>query len=729
MPSARLFAGLILVGAMVAACKSTTTPPTPVPTSITFASSVAGIDAIGGTAPLTATVRDQEGNPMAGQTVTWTVSDATIASVGASGAAVTVTALKNGQTTVTATSGSVNAQATVIVQQLTTALAKISGDGQNGIVGDTLAQPLVVELRDRRGNPVPGGTGGMLVNTFVTFSVTSGGGAVVTASADVGVDGRASSLWVLGGAAGAQEAGASTFTSSASVSFSATAAAAAADSLIVVSGDGQQGTVGQPLGDSVVVKVVDAFGNGVSGWNVAFAANDAGASASPTAVNTDAAGLAATEWTLGAAPGGQTLTVTAQALTKGSPATVNATGADPISSSLLKADGDAQIGLVDKAVNIPPTVKVEDQFGNGVPGVEITFAVTGGAGSVTGATDTTDANGLARVGSWVLDAAAGPNALTASSTGLTDVQFTATGQTASFTVEVRFYGNVGNISAGATAAFQEAKTRWEALVFGDLAELPVNLTAGACGGAFADHPAVNETVDDLVILAKIDSIDGPGGVLGAAGPCWIRTGTNAPLPALGLMRFDSADVAGYVASGRFDEIVLHEMGHVLGFGTLWNQAPLNLLAGPCPIPSTNCTTDPHFTGAQAIKAFDRVGGTAYVASAKVPAENCVSGVPAGCGAAAGTINGHWRESVFGAELMTGYFPGGGATPLSIISAASLWDMNYLVTFSGADAFTWPAPPAAFAAGARDLISFGDDIHRGPLYLGDASGRIVRVIMP
>jgi hypothetical protein len=285
------------------------------------------------------------------------------------------------------------------------------------------------------------------------------------------------------------------------------------------------------------------------------------------------------------------------------------------------------------------------------------------------------------------------------------------------------------LSAGATAAFAAAEARWEALIFGDITQLPVNLASGACGGAFNDHPAVNETVDDVLILAKVDSIDGPGGILGAAGPCWIRTGTDAPLPALGVMRLDSTDVVGYVSSGRFDEIVLHEMGHVLGLGTLWNQPPLSLLAGPCPVPSTNCTTDPHFAGARAINAFDRVGGASYAASQKVPLENCVTGVPAGCGSVPGTINAHWRESVFGAELMTGYFPSSGATPLSTVSVASFWDMNYLVNFADADAYTWPAPPAALWATEGNLISFGDDIHRGPLYLGDASGRVIRVIVP
>ncbi len=708
MPSVRLIAGLAFVGAMVAACKSTTTPPTPVPTSITFASSIAQIDAIGGTAPLTATVRDQDGNAMSGQTIAWAMADATIASVGSSGATVTLTALKNGQTTVTATSGSVSAQATVIVQQLATALAKISGDIQNGVVGDTLALPLVVEIRDRRGNPVPGGTGGMIVNTLVNFSVTSGGGTVVTASANIGADGRASSGWVLGGTAGAQQAGASTATSSASVVFSATAAAGTGDSLVVVSGDAQQGTVGLPLSDSIVVKVVDEFGNGVSGWTVSFAANDAGASVSPTTVNTDTAGLAAAEWTLGSATGGQTLTVTAQTLTKGSPATVSATGVDPINSSLVKADGDAQLGLVGKAVNIPPTVKVEDQFGNGVTDVAVTFAVTTGAGSVTGGTDTTDADGLARVGSWILDAVPGANALTASSTGLTSVEFTAEGQTAAFNIEVRYFGTQPP-TANQQAAFTAAETKWESLIFGDLQEATLVLAAGQC--AFPDLPAVNEIVDDVVIFAKVDSIDGPGNVLGSAGPCLIRSGTSThpTLTAMGVMRFDRDDLANLEASGSLNLVILHEMGHVLGYGTLWNQSPFTLLTGAG-------GADPFFNGAQTNAAFDRVGGLNYVAGPSVPVENT---------GGAGTRDAHWRETVFDKELMTGFLDPG-TNFLSIVSLGSLWDMNYLVNYADANPYVLPSPPAALR-GYAGQIEMKNDVHRGPIYVADPDGRIVRVI--
>src|SRR5207248_1942511 len=72
---------------------------------------------------------------------------------------------------------------------------------------------------------------------------------------------------------------------------------------------------------------------------------------------------------------------------------------------------------------------VKDANGNPVAQVAVTFAVAPGNGTITGASQTTNASGVATVGSWTLSATAGPNTLTATSTGLSGspVTFTATG--------------------------------------------------------------------------------------------------------------------------------------------------------------------------------------------------------------------------------------------------------------------------------------------------------------
>lgn len=78
----------------------------------------------------------------------------------------------------------------------------------------------------------------------------------------------------------------------------------------IVSGADQDGVPGEPLNDSVVVRVEDRHGDGVPGVEVAFAVTSGGGSVSPATVTTDAQGLARVEWTLGPVVGDQAIEAT-----------------------------------------------------------------------------------------------------------------------------------------------------------------------------------------------------------------------------------------------------------------------------------------------------------------------------------------------------------------------------------------------------------------------------------
>jgi len=260
-------------------------------------------------------------------------------------------------------------------------------------------------------------------------------------------------------------------------------------------------------------------------------------------------------------------------------------------------------------------------------------------------------------------------------------------------------------------AFTNAAARWAGLIVGDLPTELVDLPLIACGGV------IDEYVDDLTIRVVIAPIDGPGNILGQAAPCWIRSGSG--LPAFGIMQFDSDDT-GFPG---FADVVLHEMGHVLGIGTLWDLVPeFGLLSDStgvldhCPA----APKDPYFSGAQAIAAFNNIGGSGYT-DYKVPVEDLYGD---------GTRCVHWRESVLDTELMTG-FAESGTMPLSELTVKSLADMGYTVATSGWDSFTCPfcAPPAPGVAavdtraGGFELV---DDVLRLPLFTRDASGRVIQV---
>ena len=376
MQSFRLPAVLAFAGVVVLGCKSTSEPPTPVPTSITASTNAVSLAALDATASVTATVKDQNGATMSGQTITWVSASPSVASVSGSATA-TITAVANGTTTLTATSGSLSAQVTVTVTQVTTQIVRISGDAQSATVGTALGQPLVVEQRDAQGNPVPGGTGDLIANTVVNFAVTSGGGSLSGTVATVGADGRASTTWTLGTTSGSQTATATAgVVSAGTVTFSATANAAAAAALVIVSGDNQAGSTGQALADSIVVRVDDGFGNPVSGHQVSFGVTLGGGSVSPAMVTTGANGRAASRWTLGATPGAQTAQAQAQTAITGSPAVFDAV------ASILGITAIAPDTMVEGA-----SVTITGEGFSATPGNN-TVTIGGSTGTVTVASPT-----------------------------------------------------------------------------------------------------------------------------------------------------------------------------------------------------------------------------------------------------------------------------------------------------------------------------------------------------
>jgi hypothetical protein len=262
-----------------------------------------------------------------------------------------------------------------------------------------------------------------------------------------------------------------------------------------------------------------------------------------------------------------------------------------------------------------------------------------------------------------------------------------------FDIDIRF---VNNPSLQQRSAFEAAAARWRGVITGDLS--PVTLTASsgvdanACG---ITHPAVRETVEDVLIFVVVRPLDGPGALLGQAGPCIYRTPGFQTV--VGVMEFDSVDLSVLADRGTLIPVIIHEMGHVLGFGTTWDAFDPPKLIGAG-------TTDPLFTGAQAREYFGRAGANA---TNGVPLENCVTGVPSSCGD--GTRDMHWRESTFHTELMTGYI-GLGSNPLSAVTIASFADLGYKVNLDAADAYKVPAV-SAFDTGVTEALPIREKLIR------------------
>lgn len=272
---------------------------------------------------------------------------------------------------------------------------------------------------------------------------------------------------------------------------------------------------------------------------------------------------------------------------------------------------------------------------------------------------------------------------------------------------------IDEVSESVQAAFDDAVDYWSSILAGT--ELPnVSIPQDFELGCWDIKTRQTlPSVDDLVIVASVREIDGPFGILASAGPCAIRDGEGG-LPFMGAMQFDVDDLELLEERGDMEEVILHEMGHVLGIGTIWHQ--FDLLVNPSLAVTGN--PDTHFPGPRAIAAFDDAGGTAYTDGEKVPVENR---------AGPGSGDSHWRESILDHELMTPYQNGGVPDPLSAITVQSLADLGYTVDVSIAEPYGLPGAIAPDVVAPVEKIEYGDDILRGPIIVMDSDGRIVRVI--
>ena len=202
-------------------------------------------------------------------------------------------------------------------------------------------------------------------------------------------------------------------------------------------------------------------------------------------------------------------------------------------------------------------------------------------------------------------------------------------------------------------AFTSAAIRWAQIIVADIPDF---------------NSSTYGFIDDLLIDASIVAIDGAGGILGQAGPDEFRPGSR--LPSHGEMEFDSADVAAMFANGTWTNVILHEMGHILGIGTLWTT--LGLKNGP----------SGDYIGTNALREYRTLSGNSSATS--IPIEHDFG---------AGTANAHWDEDRFNAELMTGFIEAAGvAMPISRMTVGSLQDMGYTVNYAAADPYSLPGGP-------------------------------------
>jgi hypothetical protein len=206
-------------------------------------------------------------------------------------------------------------------------------------------------------------------------------------------------------------------------------------------------TAGSAVATSPSVKVTDSKGSAIAGTVVRFDVVTGGGAVARASATTDASGIAnAGTWTLGTTAGTNTLEATVAGLPV---VRFTATGSAGPAASIATMAGDNQSGAVGAALPNALAVMVKDQYSNAVAGAAVTFSVMSGGGTLTGATTTTGADGIARLGAWTLGIANGAQQLRATAGTLST--------TLSATATVPAGCTVINYALGATLA-----SAWEA---------------------------------------------------------------------------------------------------------------------------------------------------------------------------------------------------------------------------------------------------------------------------
>lgn len=240
-----------------------------------------------------------------------------------------------------------------------------------------------------------------------------------------------------------------------------------------------------------------------------------------------------------------------------------------------------------------------------------------------------------------------------------------------FTITLQFSGTT---TTQQQQAFIDAKNYWESMISG--------------------YSTVGE-LNGITINADVSAIDGLHGILGQASPTNTTDQGGKTYTTNGAMQFDSADVAAMIANNSFGDVIRHEMGHVLGIGTLWTDNPVNFPASDG-FPAVNAWVGNNLYADGTGQYFDRNNPGAITAALLAWriefGQTAANFVPVELGGGGGTAGGHWDETNNGAgptgfvsrfkgadfmyEMMTGW----ANTPVytSNVTVGGMVDLGYTI---------------------------------------------------
>ena len=259
--------------------------------------------------------------------------------------------------------------------QVPAAISRLN-DNQQATVGTAVAKPPAVSVVDADGKGIAG--------VSVAFSVTGGAGKLIGDSVVTTNSAGTATVtgWTLGLVAGVNTLSATaTNVPGSPVTITAIGVADAPASMTKLSIDPSTGPAGGSI-DSLIVRVLDEYGNPVGGATVTFAASAGSGSVSPTTTLTDGNGRAAAKWTLGSTVG---VTSTATATVSGLATVVSFTTVTRIPVSAVRFSSLQYV--VDSGASFTPSVVARDPQGTVIDGATIILASrSSSAASISGST-------------------------------------------------------------------------------------------------------------------------------------------------------------------------------------------------------------------------------------------------------------------------------------------------------------------------------------------------------
>jgi hypothetical protein len=164
---------------------------------------------------------------------------------------------------------------------------------------------------------------------------------------------------------------------------------------------------------------------------------------------------------------------------------------DATPATITVSGNPATTGTVGVPLPTPLTVVIKNAGGEPIPQASVSFAVTGGGGTLSLATVLTDTTGKAST-NWTLGPTAGTQTVSATVTGLAPVTFTVTASAGAASVMTKNAGDTQTATAGAnvgTAPAVKVADQFGNAVSGVLVTFAVASGGGAVTGASANSGA------------------------------------------------------------------------------------------------------------------------------------------------------------------------------------------------------------------------------------------------